>query len=75
MSTEQPTVLRSPPDIGRLARARRKSLGLTIHQFSDLSGLSLGFIVDMEKGKPTAAVGKVMHALAILGIDLTAAPR
>lgn len=75
MESRTPSVLGSPADIGRMARARRKALGLTIHQLSDLSGLSHGFIVDMEKGKATAAVGKVLHALTILGIDVSATIR
>ena len=70
MDAKAPALLRSPADIGQMARERRKALGLTIHQLSDLSGLSLGFIVDMEKGKATSAIGKVLHALGILGIDL-----
>jgi y4mF family transcriptional regulator len=34
------------------------------------AGVGVRFLVDIEKGKPTAQIGKVMQVLAALGIEI-----
>lgn len=38
------------------------------------SGTGLRFIIDLEKGKPTCQLGKVLTVLQTLGIDISLVP-
>lgn len=57
-------------ELGEFVRINRKDKGLTQQDLADLSGVSDRFVRDMEKGKPSAEIGKVIAVLAILGFDL-----
>ena len=61
--------------LGRLARAHRKSRGLTLETVSGLGNLSPRFLSEFERGKETAEIGKVLKALRILGLEITVQPR
>jgi y4mF family transcriptional regulator len=61
----------TPQDIGRLVRETRKSLGVTQRALALTSGTGLRFIVELESGKETAEIGKVLTILQTLGIQLT----
>jgi HTH-type transcriptional regulator/antitoxin HipB len=61
-------------DIGRLIHETRKRLGVTQKELALTSGTGLRFIIELEKGKETAEVGKVLTILQTLGIQLTLAP-
>ena len=56
--------------LGRVIRARRKELQYTQAYLSEFTGLSITFISDLERGKPTAEVGKMLLLLQTLGLDL-----
>lgn len=56
--------------IGRLIRDTRKQLGVTQKGLALTSGTGLRFIIDLEKGKPTCQLGKVLTVLYTLGIDI-----
>jgi len=60
-----------PQDIGRLVRGTRKGLGVTQKELALTSGTGLRFIIELEKGKETAEIGKVLTVLQTLGIQLT----
>jgi HTH-type transcriptional regulator/antitoxin HipB len=64
----------SPQDIGRLVRETRKGLGVTQKELALTSGTGLRFIIELEKGKETAEIGKVLTILQTLGIQLTLTP-
>jgi len=57
-------------DIGLIARAKRNELGMTQPQLADLSGNGVRFISELENGKPTMQIGKVLDTLHVLGYDL-----
>lgn len=57
---------------GALIRQRRKALRLTQVKLGGLSGVSHKFINEIERGKPTAEIGKLMRVAQMLGIDLLA---
>lgn len=57
-------------ELGRVARIVRKRQGLRIDSLADLAGLSKQFIADVEHGKPTVQMGKVLHLLEQLGVHL-----
>lgn len=64
----------SPQSLGRAVRATRKQLGLTQPELAMAAGTSVRFIVEVEKGKPTCQVGKVLTVLATLGVTLGLKP-
>lgn len=64
----------SPQSLGRAVRAIRKQLGLTQPELAMTAGTSLRFIVEVEKGKPTCQLGKVLTVLATLGAALDLSP-
>lgn len=65
----------SVEDIGRLVRAHRKSQVATQAEFASLCGVGVRFISDLENGKPTMELGKVLHVLQCLGLEVTIQPR
>jgi y4mF family transcriptional regulator len=64
----------TPQDIGGLVRETRKGLGVTQKELALTSGTGLRFIIELEKGKETAEIGKVLTVLQTLGIQLTLTP-
>jgi y4mF family transcriptional regulator len=65
-------MIHTSEDIGKLIRENRKRQGLTQTDLAGVSGTGLRFIVDIERGKETAQIGKVLHVLKLLGITLQA---
>ncbi len=61
-------------EIGAIIRTTRKAAGLRQDELAGASGVGLRFIVDLEAGKPTAQIGKVLLVLATLGCSLTITP-
>jgi len=64
----------NPESIGRLIRSTRKALGVTQRDLAMTSGTGLRFIIDLEKGKPTCHLGKVLTVLHTLGIKVELIP-
>lgn len=62
----------SPEALGELVRRCRKAQGLTQAELAGASGLGLRFVGEVERGKATCEVGKVLHLLAMLGLRLEA---
>lgn len=54
---------------GAALRKRRKELGYTQAFLSEFSGLSITFISDIERGKPTSELGKALRLANLLGMD------
>jgi y4mF family transcriptional regulator len=61
-------------EIGKLVRESRKRLGVTQRDLALTSGTGLRFIIELEKGKETCQIGKVLTVLQTLGIKLTLTP-
>ncbi len=70
-----PTSVRDVASLGARIRAARNAQGLTLTQAAMLCGVGVRFLSELENGKPTAEVGKVLHVLRSLGFDLHAVPR
>lgn len=62
-------------DIGSAVRRKRKLLGLSQSQLADLSDSGVRFISELENGKPTMQIGKVIDILLVLGLDLCISDR
>lgn len=45
-------------------------MGVTQRSLALTSGTGLRFIIDLEKGKPTCQLGKVLAVMNTLGIDV-----
>ena len=61
--------------LGAVIKKLRKSQRLTQEQLAAACGLGRRFIVELERGKETSHIGKVMQVLAALGVSLHAADR
>ena len=59
-----------PAMLGRVVRDRRRALGLTQPDLALSAGVGVRFLVEIERGKPSAQIGKVMQVLAALGIEI-----
>ena len=57
-------------DIGQLVRTVRKKLGVTQSDLALTAGTGLRFIIELEKGKATCQIGKVLQVLQVLGIQI-----
>jgi HTH-type transcriptional regulator / antitoxin HipB len=60
--------------IGELVRKTRKDMGATQKDLALTSGTGLRFIIELEKGKPTCQLGKVLTVLNTLGIKMSVTP-
>ena len=57
-------------DFGKAVRAVRKQKGYTQAYISEVTGLSISFISDLERGKATTELGKAITLANTLGLDL-----
>jgi len=60
----------TPEQIGQLVKKARKILGVTQKDLALTSGTGLRFIIELEQGKATCQLGKVLTVLHTLGIGL-----
>jgi y4mF family transcriptional regulator len=60
----------SVSELGDVLRAIRKESGLTQRDAAALCNVSLPFLNNLEQGKPTAQIGKVLSVCSRFGIEL-----
>ena len=65
----------TPLDIGLLVKAKRIELGMTQSQLADMSGNGTRFISELENGKQTMQIGKIIDVLHFLGFDISISMR
>jgi y4mF family transcriptional regulator len=63
-------IINKSTDIGKIIREARLKQNLTQAQLAATSGVGIRFIVDLEKGKETAVLGKTLNVLSMLGIEI-----
>ena len=61
-------------EIGKQVREARKALKVTQKDLALTSGTGLRFIIELEKGKETCQIGKVLIVLQTLAIRLQLTP-
>jgi len=61
---------KSPEQLGAAIRTRRRQLKVTQKDLAMTCGTGLRFIIDLEKGKPTCQIGKILQVLQALGLKL-----
>jgi HTH-type transcriptional regulator / antitoxin HipB len=62
--------IRSTKQLGQALRAARKQLGLTQPQLALAAGVGVRFIVDLEAGKTTVQLERVLRVIDVLGGDI-----
>jgi HTH-type transcriptional regulator/antitoxin HipB len=68
--------VRSPAELGREIRERRKAAGLTADQLASLAGVSRRLLLELEQGKrPNVGLAHVLRILELLGVDVVLSPR
>ncbi len=67
--------INSPADIGKIVRKRRKADGLSLADAAAMCNVGYRFLSDLENGKPTAHIGKVLQVLSSLGLKIAVRPR
>ncbi|MDO9172819.1 MAG: helix-turn-helix domain-containing protein [bacterium] len=65
--------IQTPEDLGKLIRERRKRDGLTLVETAGLTNVGVRFLSELENGKPTVRLDKLLQVLNALGIRLLAA--
>jgi HTH-type transcriptional regulator / antitoxin HipB len=60
----------TPAQIGQFVKKARKTLDVTQKDLALTSGTGLRFIIELEQGKATCQIGKVLIVLHTLGITM-----
>ncbi len=63
-------ILKTVKDIGNLVKKTRKKQNFTQIELAQLSNVGTRFLSDLENGKPTCEIEKVLKVLSNLGIKL-----
>lgn len=61
-----------PAVLGDLLKVRRKRLGLSQQAFADHAGVGRRFVSEVEAGKPTSELGKVLAVCRAAGVQILA---
>ncbi|WP_447895247.1 helix-turn-helix transcriptional regulator [Vreelandella sp. GE22] len=65
-----PTTIRQSEELGQLIRKLRTEQGLLQMDLAGLAGTGNRFIVDLERGKPTLQLQKVLDVLDLMGLEV-----
>jgi HTH-type transcriptional regulator / antitoxin HipB len=57
-------------DLGVRIRKERKSRSLSQRELGDLAGTGLNFVSQIERGKETVRLDKVLAIIQVLGLEL-----
>jgi HTH-type transcriptional regulator / antitoxin HipB len=63
-----------PAQLGFLIRQVRKAQGITQEDLSEMARVGPRLIGEIERGKPTAEIGKVFQLMTSLGLVITIQP-
>ncbi|MGO4306124.1 helix-turn-helix transcriptional regulator [Cupriavidus sp. RAF12] len=69
------TRIRSSKELGDIVRQQRKHLALKQTDIAGLGGIGNRFVVDLESGKPTVQLQKVLDVIDLLGLEVIVRPR
>ena len=68
-------LIRSPKALGALIRKRRSELGIDQAELASRAGTTRHWIMDVEKGKPTVELVRVLRTLEALELEIEVRPR
>jgi len=60
--------IQNTAQLGAAIRAARKQLKVTQKELAMTSGTGLRFVIDLERGKSTCQIGKILQVLQALGL-------
>ena len=66
----QKETIRTCESMGKTIRNLRRAQGITQAQLAGLSNTGVRFISDLENGKETCHLGKILHVLDTLGVEI-----
>lgn len=61
--------------IGAAVRMKRRAIGMRQAELAALAGVGARFLSELENGKSSAQIGRVLQVLRRLGLDLSIRPR
>lgn len=64
------TIIATAADLGLAVRIRRRERDLTLVETAELAGVGVRFMSELENGKPTVRLDKVMQVIGALGLEL-----
>jgi HTH-type transcriptional regulator/antitoxin HipB len=67
--------IRSSVELGAVIRDQRRRLALRQLDLAGLGNTGNRFIVDLENGKPTVQLQKVLDVMELLGLEVVVRPR
>jgi HTH-type transcriptional regulator/antitoxin HipB len=65
-----PLQVQTAEDLGRAIRSQRKADGLTLAEAAGLINVGVRFLSELENGKPTVRLDKLLRVLSALGLQL-----
>ncbi|MDR5899695.1 helix-turn-helix domain-containing protein [Halomonas vilamensis] len=68
------TPITSAETLGTLIRQTRKRQQLTLETLAGLCGVSMRFLSELENGRASCGLGRVLLVMETLGIELYATP-
>ena len=64
------TSVKDMKSLGDAVRKRRRELGYTQAFLAEYAGISASFLSELENGKETIQIGKMMEVTSLLGMDI-----
>jgi y4mF family transcriptional regulator len=64
-----------PSPIAKAVRNERKARNLTQQELGELAGAGLNFVSQLERGKETVRLDKLLDVLKVLGLELVVSRR
>lgn len=64
------TTLAPAARLGAVVRERRRALRLRQAELASLAGVGLAFLYELEHGKATVRIDKLLAVLGVLGLEL-----
>lgn len=62
--------VRSIAEIGEMVREKRRASHMDQQTAADLCNVGRRFLSELENGKETLEIGKVLHVLTMFGLDV-----
>ena len=62
--------VKNPKELGQYLLKERKKLKLTQKEISEFTDVGRKFVLELEKGKESAHIGKVFEVVSALGLEI-----
>lgn len=69
------SIVRTPEDLARIVRERRRELGLSQEDLAGVIGVHRMFVSQLEAGKRSMRLESVLRLVQALGLDIELRPR